>query len=142
MENANSTVQNGSLDHLVPIHGENVADQHVFEVLSFPRGFAHGQDGSSRRYSVGNTDESFLRNMSPASTRERENSRPNEGEGQAKPIGPLSVGIHADEDRDGGAQCRNLSQRQINEDYAALHYVHAQVGVDSGQNQAGHKWPN
>ena len=39
--------------------------------------------------------------------------------------------------RDGGAERRDLSERQIDEDHPALHDVDTQVGVDARQNQAG-----
>ena len=39
--------------------------------------------------------------------------------------------------RDGGAERRNLRERQIDEDDAALDDVHAQIGVDAGEDQAG-----
>ena len=39
--------------------------------------------------------------------------------------------------RDGRAERGDLRERQIHEDHAAFDDVHAQIGVDAGQNQAG-----
>ena len=39
--------------------------------------------------------------------------------------------------RDGGAERRDLGERQIDEDDAALDHVHAEVGVDAREDQAG-----
>jgi hypothetical protein len=39
--------------------------------------------------------------------------------------------------RDGGAERCDLGEREVDEDDAALDHVHAQVGVDAGQDQAG-----
>ena len=47
-----------------------------------------------------------------------------------------AVRIDAVEHRDGGAERRDLRQRQIHEDHAALHHVDAQIGMNAGQNQA------
>ena len=66
-------------------------------------------------------------------------NRPQEGESQADPVGFAAVGIHARKDGDGSAQGGDLRQRQVHEDHAALHHVHAQVGVNAGQDQAGQK---
>ena len=35
------------------------------------------------------------------------------------------------------AERRDLRERQVDEDHAALDDVHAEVGVNAGQNQAG-----
>ena len=39
--------------------------------------------------------------------------------------------------RDGGAERRDLRERQVDEDDAALDDVHAEIGVDPGQDEAG-----
>ena len=42
-------------------------------------------------------------------------------------------------DRDSGAEGGDLGQRKIHKNDAALHHVHAKIGVNAGQNQAGHE---
>ena len=37
------------------------------------------------------------------------------------------------------AQRRDLRQREVHEDDAALDHVHAEVGVDAGEDEAGHE---
>mgnify|MGYP003693575313 CR=1 FL=1 len=63
-----------------------------------------------------------------------------EREREADPVRPAAVGIAAGErqqQRDGRAERRDLRQRQVHEDDAALDDVHAEVGVDAGEDQAG-----
>jgi hypothetical protein len=47
--------------------------------------------------------------------------------------------IHSHQDGDGRAQSSNLRQRQVDKDHSALYHMHAQIGVNAGQNQAGQK---
>ena len=49
------------LDHFVPRHRQDVADEHVLEVLALGRGLAHRQDGGRRRDRVADADDRFLR---------------------------------------------------------------------------------
>ena len=51
------------------------------------------------------------------------------------------MGTHPEKDCDRRAQGGDLRQRQVHEDHAAFHHVHAQIGVNSGEDQAGHKGP-
>ena len=51
------------------------------------------------------------------------------------------MGIHADQDGNGSAQRRNLSQRKIDEDDSSFHNVHAEIGMNASQNEAGHEGP-
>ena len=53
---------------------------------------------------------------------------------------PRTVRLDAEQHGDGRAQGRDLGQREVDEDHAALDHVHAQVGVDSGQDQARDEW--
>ncbi len=50
--------------------------------------------------------------------------------------------VHADQDGHGRAQGRDLRQRQIDEDNAALDHVHAEISVNASQDQAGKKRQN
>src|SRR5260370_12674842 len=69
VENSHQRVENGGLAHFRPGDGENIADEHVFEVLGLTRGFAHEQDGHGRSNGVSNTDEGFLRDVAAAGGR-------------------------------------------------------------------------
>ena len=118
---------------------QNVADQHVFEVLGFTRSLTHGEDGRSRSYGIGNSNERLLGNVPTAGARQGKDPRPYKCECQAKPIGATAVGIHSDQNGDGGAQGGDLRQRKIHENDAAFHHMHAQVGVDAGKDKTGEK---
>jgi hypothetical protein len=63
MKQANDAVKHSRFYDLVFVHGQNVADQHVFEVFGFARSLAHGQNGSGGGHSIGDTDENLLRNV-------------------------------------------------------------------------------
>ena len=61
---------------------------------------------------------------------------------EADPVDPGAVGVAAgegQEDGDGPAQGGDLGQGEVDEDHAALDHVHAQVGVDAGEDEAGHE---
>ena len=49
----------------------------------------------------------------------------------------MAVRIEPVEHPHRGAERRNLRERQIYEDHAAFHHVHAKIGVNARQNQAG-----
>ena len=58
------------------------------------------------------------------------------------PVDPGPVRVlprEGEQDRDRGAERGDLRERQVDEDDAALHDVDAEVGVDAGQDQAGHE---
>ena len=40
---------------------------------------------------------------------------------------------------DGRSQCRDLRQRKIHENNAALDHMHSKISVDAGQDQAGNE---
>ena len=77
-----------------------------------------------------------------AGASESKDRAPDKGERQAEPVGALPCGSMPIKNRDGGAQGGDLRQRQVDEDHAALHHVHAQIGMDAGQNQAGNEGPD
>ena len=62
-----------------------------------------------------------------------------EGEAEREQIRHAGVEIEAGEVGDGRAQGGDLRQREIHEDDAALDHVNTEVGVDAGEDQAGHE---
>ena len=46
VEQADDAVEDGGLDHVVPGDRQDVAHQHVLQVLGLAGGLAHGQDGA------------------------------------------------------------------------------------------------
>ena len=73
---------------------------------------------------------------------QREHRRADEREAEAEPVDAGGVRIAAGErqqHRDRRAERRDLREREVDEDDAALDDVHAEVGVDAGENQAGGK---
>ena len=51
----------------------------------------------------------------------------------------MRVEVVAGEQRDGRAERGDLREREVDEDDPALDHVHAEVGVDAGQDEAGQK---
>ncbi len=73
---------------------------------------------------------------------QREHRRADEREAEADPVDAGGVRIAAGErqqHRERRAERRDLRERQVDEDDAALDDVHAEVGVDAGEDQAGGK---
>ena len=131
VKQANHAVEHSSLAHLMLIDGQNVADQHVFEVFGFASRFAHGQNGRSGGHGIGNADKGFLRNVAAPGACEGKNGGAHKGEGQTQPVGAASVCIHSNQNGDRCPQGSNLSQGQVNENHAAFHHMHAQISVYS-----------
>ena len=74
---------------------------------------------------------------------QREDGGADEGEAEAHPVHAGTVRIAArerHEHRDRRAERRDLRQRQIDEDDAALDDVQAEVGVDAGEDEACGEW--
>ena len=69
-------------------------------------------------------------------TSESEHHRADEGEPEREQVGGVGVEVIAGEVCRGRAQRRDLRQRQVDEDDAALDDVDAEVGVDAGEDQA------
>ena len=140
MEHADRAVERRGLADLGPRHREDVADEHVLEVLGLRRRLAHRQDRGRGRHRVADADDRFLRDPRVLAADHREDRGADERERQADPVDRRRVRIAARErqqQRDRRAERRNLRQREIDEDDPALDDVHAQVGVDAGQDQAG-----
>ena len=51
----------------------------------------------------------------------------------------MTVWVHANHNRDGSAKRGNLSERQVDENHAALDDMNAKVGVDAGEDEARDK---
>src|SRR3954454_5316774 len=107
MEESDDTVEGGGPSDFLIADGEDVADEHVFEVLGLSGRLAHGEDGGCGGDRVGNPNESLLRDVSFAGARKRENSSAEESECKAEPIGPASVNVHANQNGDSGAEGGN-----------------------------------
>ena len=120
-----------------PLHRQDVADQHVSEVLRLSRGLAHRQNHGSRGHGVRDADDGFLRDVRLVALDHREDERADEREGQAHPVDRGFVRIVALPDGDRRAQRRDLREREVHEDDAALDDVQAQVGVDARDDERG-----
>ena len=98
--------------------------------------------GGGRRDGVADADDGFLRNPRAAAADRRKHERADEGEHQADPVDDRRVRVAVGErqqQRDRRAERRDLRERQVDEDDAALDDVDAEIGVDAGQDQAGDK---
>src|ERR1700682_3239999 len=139
VKNSHQRVENGGLAHFRPGHGQNVADQHVFEVLGFASGLAHEQDGHGGSHGVSDADESLLRDVAAAGTRESEDWGTQQREPETDPIRAAAVGIHTHHDGDCRSERGDLRESQIHENDTTLDDVHAEIRVNAGENQAGYK---
>ena len=95
---------------------------------------AGGGDG------VADADDRLLRDARPVAANRREHGRADEGEPEADPVDDRRMRIASrdrQQDGDRRAQRRDLRERQIDEDDAAFDDVHAQVGVNTRQNETG-----
>jgi hypothetical protein len=87
---------------------------------------------------ITDADDRFLRNPRAAAANRREHERADEREREADPVDDPAVWIAAgnrQQQRDRRAERRDLRERQVHEDDAALHDVHAEIGVDAGEDQ-------
>ena len=62
VEQADGAVQERGLPDFGPRHGEDVADEHVLEVLALGGRLAHRENRRGRRDGVADSDDRFLRN--------------------------------------------------------------------------------
>ena len=139
MKQPDGAVERGGLRHLGPRDGEDVADEHVLEVLALRRRLAHRENRRGRRDRVADADDRLLGDARAVPADRREDERAEKGEREADPVDDRRVRIAAgdrEQDRDRRAERRNLRQRQIDEDDAALDDVHAEIRVDAGEDQA------
>src|SRR5262249_13033341 len=95
VERSNHTVENGRLSDIEPRNGENVADQHVFEVFAFGSGFAHRQNRSCRSHRVANTDDCLLGTTRPTAADGGKDEGSKESERKTHPVSYRRVGIAA-----------------------------------------------
>src|SRR5215469_12657886 len=142
MEDADGTVEQGSFPDLSPGNGQDVADQHVLEVLGLAGGLTHGQDGCGGRNCVSDPDKGFLGNVAAPGTSQSKDGGSQERESEAEEVGAASVRVHAHQDCDSRAQGSDLRQGEVHKNHAAFDHVHTQIGMNAGQDQAGHKRPN
>src|SRR5258708_33969825 len=100
MKDADGSIEQSRLANFGPRNREDVADEHVLEVLGFAGGFAHEQDGGSGSNGVSNADKSFLGNVASAGASEREGSGAKKREREADPIrggsGRVQRGHHSE----------------------------------------------
>ena len=110
-----------------------------FQVFGLFGGLAHGQDRGRTGHGVTDTDDGFLRDARLVTLDHREHAGAHKREEQTHNVRAGAMRLDAVEHRDRRAQRRDLSQRQIDEDHAAFHYMHAEISVNAGEDQAGHE---
>src|SRR6266446_6362214 len=118
MKDADGSIEQSRLANFGPGNREDVADEHVLEVLGFAGGFAHEQDGGSGSHGVSNADKSFLGNVASAGASESRDSGAN---------------------GDGSAESRDLGKGQVHKNDPTLDHMHAQIGVNPCENEARDK---
>src|SRR5216684_1281709 len=136
VKEADAAVEQSGLDHLGPGDGENVADEHVFEMLGLAGGFAHQENGHGGGHGVSDADEGFLGDMAAAGARKRENGGAEKRESKADPVSAAAVRIHPGDNGDDGAQRGDLRKGKVHENDASLDDMHSKIGMDAGKDQA------
>ena len=139
VEETDAAVEHRRLPDVVPRDRQDVPHQHVVQMLGLRRGLAHRENRRRRGHGVADADDGFLRNPRPLAANRREDGRADEREREADPVHDRRMRVAAGErhqHRDGRAERGNLRQRQVHEDDAALDDVHAQIGMNAGENQA------
>ena len=142
VEDADRGVQGRGLANLGPRDRNDVAHQHVLQVLGFRGGLAHRKDCRGRGNGIRNADNGFLRNPGALAADHREDRCADEGEQQAHPVHRRRVWVAAGERQQNGnrrpERC-NLREGEVDEDNPTFNDVHAQIGMDPGQDQTGDK---
>src|SRR5438093_1148789 len=136
VKDADGAIKKSRLANFGPGDGEDVANEHVLEVLGLAGGFAHEEDGGGGSNGVSDTDESFLGNVASARASESEDSGAQEREREADPVRGTAMRVHADDDGNSGAKRGDLRESEVHKDDATLDNVHAKIRVDPGQNEA------
>jgi hypothetical protein len=142
VEHTHDRVEHGRFSHRAPGDGEDVADQHVLEVLGAFRSLAHRQDRRGRRDGVDDADDGLLRDARVRRVmraRQREDRRPRDREPQRPEVGHRIVQVVSGQVGHRGAERGDLREREVDEDDPPLHDVQAEVGVNAGQDQTGHE---
>ena len=140
MKCADRAVQQRRLPHFAPRDGQNVADEHVLQVLALGGCLTHRENRRSGRDGVADPDDRFLRNSRPPAADRRKDGRAEEREGQADPVDHRPVGVavrNRQQQRNRGPERRNLREREIDENHAALDHMDAQIRVNAGKDEAG-----
>ena len=138
MEDSHEGVQDGGLEELRPGHRQNVPDQHLLQVLGLLGRLGHQEDRHGGRDDIDDADDRFLRNARLAmDPRDGEDRRAQEGEPEREEVRPVGVQVVPRQVGHGRPERGDLGQRQVDENDAALDDVHPEIGVDSGQDQAG-----
>ena len=83
MEQADGAVQRGRLADLEPGDGQDVAHQHLLQVLGLLRRFAHRENRRRASHRVADADDGLLRNPRLVAADGGEHGRADEGEAQA-----------------------------------------------------------
>src|SRR5713226_1119500 len=136
VEDADRRVERGDQRHLVAAHRKEVADEHRPHLLGAVRRTVGQEDGRRRRHRVDDADHSLLRNVPPPATRHCEHEGPEQRGGEPARVRLPRVELVAQEERRGGAEGRDLGERDVHEDDLARQHVDAEVGVDPRQHEA------
>ena len=141
VEDADASVQKRHVDDGRQRDQKHVPHEHVLDFLPAGRGFGEEENRGSRGRRINNADEGFLRNFLFAHPRDREGAGAHECEGEGKEghFEGIAVGIVAQHESVGGAQSRDLRQRQVDEDDLARNDVDSQIDMVDGQHEAGKK---
>src|SRR5207247_1785734 len=120
VEDPDSAVDKRRLANFWPGDSQDIADEHVLEVLGLAGGFAHKKNGGGGSNGVGDADKSFLGNMASARASESEDSGANKGEREADPVRGPAMRVHADDDGDCSAKRGDLRQREVHKNNVRL----------------------
>src|SRR5258708_25524953 len=133
MKDADDAVEDGGIATFGPGNRENIADEHVLEVLGLAGGLAHEKNGGCGGNGVGDTDKGFLRDVAPARASESEDSGAEKREREADPVRGPAMRVHADDDGNRGAEGGDLRESKVDKNNASFHNMHAHIRVNAGQ---------
>jgi hypothetical protein len=121
-----------------PGHQEDVADQHLLDVLGLAGRLGQEQQRGRGRRRVDDADERLVRHLLVPHAGQREERRADEGEAERHQVDHRGVVVRIVAEQDGvdRAERRDLGERQVDEDHLAQEDVDAEVAVDADQDQA------
>jgi len=128
VKDSDGAVEKCRLFHFSPGDGEDITDEHVFQMLGFAGSLAHQKNRGGGSNSIRDADKGFLGDVPRRLRASAEDGGAEEREPQADPVGTSAVGVHAATMATVAPRAA-IWQREIDEDDAAFHDVDAEIGM-------------
>src|SRR5688572_11154075 len=95
MKEANRPIKRGCLPDFLPRDGEDIADEHILQVLALRCRLAHGKNRCGGRHRVADSNYGLLRDARAMSADRGKHERADEGEPKAYPVDSGSMRVAA-----------------------------------------------